>query len=107
MSVIQLSAKQLKTKLDNLENLSLLDVREPFEFEYTHIAKSQLIPMNQIPQRLQEIDASKDCIIICHHGIRSQQVADFLVHSGFSDIYNLTGGIEAWATQCDSTILRY
>ena len=107
MPVTQLSAKQLKTKLDKQENLSLLDVREPFEFEYTHIAGSQLIPMNQIPQRLQEINTSKDCIIICHHGIRSQQVADYLVHSGFCGIYNLAGGIEAYASQCDDTILRY
>ncbi len=107
MSVIQLSARQLKAKLDDQENLLLLDVREPYEFEYTHIAESQLIPINQIPQRLTEIDATKDCIVICHHGIRSQQVAEFLVHSGFSDVYNLSGGIEAWATQCDSTILRY
>ncbi|MEO1878626.1 MAG: rhodanese-like domain-containing protein [Methylococcales bacterium] len=107
MAVIQIAAKQLKIKLENQENLLLLDVREQNEFDYTHIAGSQLIPMNQIPQRLAEIDSTKDCVVICHHGMRSQQVADFLVHSGFKAIYNLTGGIEAWATQCDSTILRY
>lgn len=107
MSVIQLSTTQLQTKLENKERFSLLDVREPFEYEYTHIAGSKLIPLHQVPKRLNEIDASIACVVICHHGIRSQQVANFLVYSGFPDVYNLVGGIEVWARECDSTILRY
>lgn len=107
MPVIQISAKQLQKKIHENVKPILLDVREPIEFEFAYIEGSQHIPMHQIPQRLSEINESKDCIVICHHGIRSQQVANYLVHSGHTDIYNLSGGIDAWSVECDSTVSRY
>lgn len=107
MSVTQISATQLQLKLQNDVKPLLLDVREPFEFEIASVKGSLYIPMNQIPQRLSEIDVSSGCVVICHHGIRSQQVADFLVHSGFNDILNLAGGIDAWSIKCDNTVSRY
>ncbi len=107
MSVIQISAKELQQKLQEEVTPLLLDVREPHEFVYAHIAGSHHIPLNQIPQRMNEIDDNVDCIVICHHGIRSQQAADFLVHSGFTHIYNLDGGIDTWSVECDNTVSRY
>jgi rhodanese-related sulfurtransferase len=107
MAVTQLIPQQLKTKLDAEESLFLLDVREPAEFEYAHIYGSCLIPLNQIPQRLQEIDIDQDIVVICHHGIRSMQAANFLVQVGFKKVSNLVGGIEAWATECDPLMKRY
>ncbi len=107
MSVIQISAKDLQKKRSAAEELVLLDVRELNEFEYARIEGSQHIPLNQIPQRMNEIDNTVCCVVICHHGMRSQQAADFLVHSGFSNIYNLSGGIDAWSVDCDNTVLRY
>ena len=107
MSVIQISAKELQKKLQGDEKPLLLDVREPHEFEFSYIEGSQLIPLNQIPQRMNEIGVSTDCVVICHHGVRSQQAAAFLVHSGFSNIYNLSGGIDAWSVECDNTVSRY
>ncbi len=107
MSVIQLSAIELQKKLAGDVKPLLLDVRELNEFQYTRIEGSKLIPMGEIAQRINEIDSTDGCVIICHHGIRSQQVAAYLVQAGLDDIYNLSGGIEAWSEDCDDTVLRY
>jgi rhodanese-related sulfurtransferase len=85
----------------------LLDVREPWEFEAGHIDGSLTMPMNTIPSRLSELDAQQPIICICHHGVRSMQVALFLEQNGFTAIGNLTGGVHSWALQVDSTIPIY
>ncbi|WP_262964991.1 rhodanese-like domain-containing protein [Methylobacter psychrophilus] len=107
MTVKQLSATELKNKIDQEEKLFLLDVREPNEFQYGHIANSLLIPLNQIPNRLSELDTQLEIVVICHHGMRSQQAANYLAQSGFKNISNLTGGIDAWSCNCDSSVRRY
>lgn len=107
MSIKQLSAIELKNKIDQDESLFLLDVREPHEFKFASIANSTLIPLNQIPQRLGELDAEQDIVVICHHGMRSMQAAHFLVNSGFKNIANLVGGIDAWSRECDDSVARY
>lgn len=107
MAVKQISAPSLQQRLDNGETPFLLDVREPQEFEFAHIEGSVLIPLNQIPQQLDRLNKDEEIIIICHHGIRSQQAADYMAYSGFSKLENLVGGVEAWATECDNTMPRY
>jgi len=107
MTVKQVSATELKTRIQNKEAPFLLDVREPNEFQYASIENSVLIPLNQIPQRLGELDPQQEIVVICHHGMRSQQAASYLVHSGFINIKNLTGGIDAWSCHCDSSVPRY
>jgi rhodanese-related sulfurtransferase len=107
VAIKQLSATELKIKIDNQEPLLLLDVREPNEFQYAHLANSVLIPLNQIPQRCDELNKQQAIVVICHHGFRSQQVALYLEHSDFSDIANLQGGIDAWSRLCDSAMPRY
>ena len=107
MTVKKLSATELKNKIQQQENLFLLDVREPHEFKYAHIADSVLIPLNQIPARLDELDPQQEIVVICHHGMRSQQAANYLVQSGFKNIANLTGGLDAWSCDCDSSVRRY
>ena len=107
MTIKQLSATELKNRLQQEEKLFLLDVREPHEFKYAHIANSELIPLNQIPKRLGELDPQQEIVVICHHGMRSQQAANYLVQSGFNNIANLTGGIDAWSCTCDSSVRRY
>ena len=107
MAVTQLSALELKTRLQNEPQLFLLDVRESNEFDYASIANSVLIPLNQLPQRLHELNPQQEIVVICHHGMRSQQAASYLVHSGFKNVANLSGGIDAWSCQCDPTIKRY
>jgi rhodanese-related sulfurtransferase len=107
MPIKQLSAIELKTKLQDKERLILLDVREPNEFEFAHIDGSVLIPLNQIPQRLREIDMEQEVVLICHHGMRSMQAANFLTQVGFRKISNLVGGIDAWSIEVDSSVARY
>lgn len=85
----------------------LLDVREKWEFDTCHIAGSQHMPMNTVPQRLGELDPDKDIVCVCHHGVRSMQVAAYLERNGFGKVTNLSGGIDAWANQVDTSMPQY
>jgi len=85
----------------------LLDVREPWEFRTCHIEGSTLLPMNTIPARAHELDADAETVVICHHGARSYQVAAFLERNGFPKLYNLQGGVNAWADQVEPGMPRY
>jgi rhodanese-related sulfurtransferase len=85
----------------------LLDVREPHEFAYCHIDGSLNIPMHLAPERLIELDPDAEIIAICHHGMRSQMVADYLEGQGFKNLVNLTGGVDAWAVLVDPAMPRY
>lgn len=107
MSITQLAAVDLKNKLLNSEKLFLLDVREPYEFAYASIAGSVLIPLNQLPERIGELDPDRETVVICHHGVRSQQAALYLAQSGFKRVANLAGGIDAWSCESDRAVPRY
>lgn len=85
----------------------LLDVREPWEFELCQVPGSLHIPMHLVPIRDGELDAERDLVVICHHGMRSLQVALFLENKGFDRVFNLQGGIEAWACQVAPEMRRY
>jgi rhodanese-related sulfurtransferase len=104
----QISAIDLQSRINKPDfSALLLDVREPNEFEYCHITDSTLMPMQTIPNRLNELPKDKTIITICHHGMRSQQVAQFLEQNGFTDIINLQGGVHAWAADVDNTMPTY
>lgn len=107
MAIKQISAVALQERMANDETLFLLDVREPREFEFTHIAGSASIPLSLIPLRLKELDPDQEIIVICHHGMRSQQAARYLEAQGFKNLVNLRGGIAAWASDCDLSMPRY
>ena len=85
----------------------LLDVREPWEFKICLIDGSFNIPMHTIPGKLSELNAAQPIVCICHHGVRSRQVALFLERNGFNQISNLEGGVHAWAQQVDGTMPTY
>lgn len=89
----------------------LLDVREPWEAQLAHIRidgiDSRLIPMGQIPGRLDELDPLQPVVCYCHHGMRSLQVVAFLQRQGFESVYNLAGGIDAWSQEADASVPRY
>jgi rhodanese-related sulfurtransferase len=85
----------------------LLDVREPWEYEKARIAGAQLVPMRDVPKRLDEIDQDKEVVAICHHGGRSAQVAMFLEKAGYAKIHNLVGGVDAWSRTVDPTVPLY
>ena len=85
----------------------LLDVRDEAEYAICHIADSRLIPMDQIPAAHEGLDLEQEIIVICHHGIRSARVAGYLKQIGFSKVFNLAGGIHAWACEVDKTMSTY
>ena len=85
----------------------LLDVRESWEYEHCHLADSLLMPMQTVPARLAELAPERDVVVICHHGARSMQVAMFLERNGFASIYNLAGGVNAWAHDIDPGMRNY
>ena len=93
--------------LENPDAFFLLDVREPFEYQIASLQNSVLIPMNQIPERLAELDKDQQIVVICHHGVRSRQVAHYLDQQGVAGLFNLTGGIDAWARSCDADMALY
>lgn len=103
----QTTATELSQRLQQGEPPLLLDVREPHEFSYCRIPGSINIPMNQVPSRLGELDTQRETVVICHHGMRSAQVAHFLMDKGFAHIVNLTGGVAAWAGQVDPSMPTY
>lgn len=85
----------------------MLDVREPWEFQICRIDGSELVPMRSIPERLHTLDDERAIVCICHHGGRSAHVAMYLARHGHSDVYNLTGGVDAWARQVDTSMAVY
>jgi sulfur-carrier protein adenylyltransferase/sulfurtransferase len=102
----QITVLELKQRLDAGENLMILDVREPFEYQIANIGGT-LIPMNEVPQRLAEIDRDREIIVQCRSGGRSQHIAQFLAAQGYPNVKNLAGGILAWADQIDPKITKY
>jgi rhodanese-related sulfurtransferase len=104
----QLTPRELKAWLDQPgENPLVLDVREAWERRICVLPEAVHIPMGQIPARLEEIEGERDVVILCHHGIRSQQVALYLEREGFTRLHNLRGGIDAWAKDVDPGMATY
>lgn len=104
----QITPTELKDYLEKSDDKPLLlDVREPMEYQFCHMAGSRLIPMGQIPFKIGELDPDQATVVICHHGIRSLQVAHYLSQQGFRNVLNLQGGIDAWAIEVEPTMPRY
>jgi rhodanese-related sulfurtransferase len=86
----------------------LIDVREPWEFAVTRIQGSVPMPMGDVPGRAnQELDPDERLVVLCHHGIRSMNVAVWLRNQGFENAQSLRGGIDAWSAEVDPTVSRY
>ncbi|HEY1805381.1 MAG TPA: molybdopterin-synthase adenylyltransferase MoeB [Terracidiphilus sp.] len=102
----QMSVKELKQRLDAGEDIMVLDVREPYEYQIANIGGT-LIPQNEVPRRLSEIDRSREIVVQCRSGARSQRIAEFLAQQGYPNVKNLAGGILAWADQIDPTVTKY
>lgn len=85
----------------------LVDVREPWEHVICALDGALRMPMNELPRRLQELDPTRPTVVLCHHGVRSLQVARWLEHQGFTDVANLTGGIDAWGRDIDPDMATY
>ena len=102
---MEVEALELKKMLKNNEVI-LLDVREPYEIEICNIKGSLFIPMNEIPQNIEQLDKEKRYAVMCHSGVRSLYVSNYLNSLGYNTL-NVTGGIERWATDVDKSMKRY
>jgi rhodanese-related sulfurtransferase len=110
MLPLEVTPVELKKRLDSGERLHLIDVREPEEHQLAQIDGAELIPMNTVPQRLQELEARADegtLIVICHHGVRSLRVVNWLREQGVEACQSMTGGIDRWSLQINPDVARY
>jgi len=105
--VREISAVELKQQLDSGRSLVLLDVREPEELMLARLPGALHIPMGEVPGRLHELDPDTEIVVVCHHGIRSASVAQFLAQRDFARVVNLAGGIDAWSAAVDPSVPRY
>jgi len=106
MSVLQITAQELKSKLAKPDAITLLDVRELDEYRTANLGGLH-IPLSQLATRWNEVDQTREIVVMCHHGMRSLQAAQFLVDKGVSNVLNLRGGIDQWSLQIDPNIPRY
>ena len=106
-STTEISAVELKKRLDRGDSLKIVDVREPHEYEINRISGSTLIPLGDIPKRYVELDPSDEIVVQCKVGGRSAKAADFLRSKGFTKVLNLTGGILDWVDKVDPSQPKY
>ncbi|MDE3200835.1 MAG: molybdopterin-synthase adenylyltransferase MoeB [Acidobacteriota bacterium] len=102
----QVTVQELKARRDAGEEVFLLDVREPYEYQIAQIGGT-LIPQNDVPKRLAEIPRDRDVVVQCRSGARSQRIAELLAQAGYTNVSNLAGGILAWSDHIDPTVAKY
>jgi len=106
LHVPELTPRELKEKLDRGEDIFILDVREPHEYQICNL-HGHLIPLGELPRRVHELDSAREIVAHCKSGKRSAQAVDFLRQAGFRKVYNLRGGILSWSTEVDPRVPRY
>ena len=106
-TVPAISVHALKRKIDSGNAVTIVDVREPFEYEIARIDGSKSIPLGELPARLDELDRGQEIVALCKSGCRSAQAIQLLQEAGFSRSYNLTGGIDAWANEIEPAMQKY
>lgn len=107
--IAQLAARDLAAWRNDAarEAPVLIDVREPWEYAHCRIEGSQLVPLQSVPARVDELPRDRDLVLICHHGNRSQRAVQWLEQNGYTRLFNLQGGIEGWANDVDPGMPRY
>src|SRR3990172_9355405 len=103
----EVTATQLAQELEKNPELVLIDVREPHEWEICHIEGATLIPLGQLPERLNQLDGHQEIVTHCHRGMRSMQALAILRAAGFSRVRSLNGGIDAWSAHVYPSVPRY
>jgi molybdopterin/thiamine biosynthesis adenylyltransferase/rhodanese-related sulfurtransferase len=105
-SVPEISPRELKTRLDRGDDLFILDVREPHEFQICNLG-GHLIPLGELSRRVNELDSSREIVAHCRSGKRSAEAVEFLRSAGFRKVLNLKGGILAWSDEVDASVPKY
>ncbi len=107
VSDTEIDAVALKAKLDSGEKFQFIDVREPHEYQIAKIPGAKLIPLNDVPKRIGELDPEAETVVHCKMGGRSAKAADFLRSQGFKHVKNMLGGITAWSDKVDPSVPKY
>jgi rhodanese-related sulfurtransferase len=106
VSVPEIQAEELKSRLDKGDNLLLLDVRDEYEFEISNIG-GHLIPLPELPRRLNELNENQEIVAVCKMGPRGVKAVELLQKQGFKKVSNLRGGIHAWSDRVDRSVRKY
>ncbi len=107
---LEISPQEVHRRLASGEKVTLLDVREPSEFQLARIPGAELIPMRSVPAELSRLDAMADdtpLIVFCHHGVRSLNVVQWLREQGVAACQSMAGGIDRWSLEIDPAVPRY
>jgi len=103
----EITPEDVKSKLESGADFTLLDCREPWEYQTARIERAVNIPMGEIPTRVQEFDRRKHIVVMCHHGVRSMNVTGWLRQQGFEQVQSMAGGIDAWSRRIDRNVPVY
>jgi rhodanese-related sulfurtransferase len=106
VSVPEIQAEELKSRLDHGEKLFLLDVRDEYEYEISNIG-GHLIPLPELPKRMNELNTKQEIVTLCKMGPRGLKAVELLQKSGFRKVSNLRGGIHAWSERVDRRVRKY
>ncbi len=106
---VEISCRELAKLLETGHAIRLLDVRQPWEHERARLPEGVLIPLNELPARIAEIQSEPGTltIVYCHHGVRSLSAAAYLLRLGHVNVRSLAGGIDAWSCEVDPAVPRY
>jgi sulfur-carrier protein adenylyltransferase/sulfurtransferase len=105
-SVPEIGPEELKAKLDAGDDVFILDVREPHEFQICNLG-GHLVPLGDLPARMNQLDSSREIVVHCRSGVRSAKAVTLLQQAGFGKVKNLTGGILAWSDKVDPSVPKY
>jgi rhodanese-related sulfurtransferase len=104
----EIMPEEVQARREAGEGFTLLDVREPWEFEVARIEGSRHIPMGDVPMRAaQELDPDEHIVVVCHHGVRSLNVTNWLRQQGYERVQSMRGGIDRWSRSVDSSVPLY
>lgn len=104
----EITPEEVKANLNSEHVFTLLDVREPWEFQTAQIAGAKLMPMGDVPSRAhQELNPEEHIVVVCHHGVRSMNMTAWLRQQGFEKAQSMRGGIDAWSRQIDRNVPLY
>ena len=105
--VPQVSPVELAARMNRGDDITIIDVREPWELERASLEQVVSIPLGEIPTASATLDPARSYVLMCHHGMRSELATEWLRNHGFSDVTNLDGGIDAWSELVDASVPRY
>lgn len=106
-SFLTITPKEFGERVRGGDDLLLVDVREPDEYELARVEGARLLPLSLFNEWAPSLDPERETVFICHHGVRSAQVCAFLARQGFRKVYNLAGGIDSWSAEVDPSVPRY